>query len=94
MARRITSTVADGATTRIASIYTQQFATMYDSVATPSSGSIGLGTQTGTVGIVRQTGTSGAGVRVRGGWGVWVVGLGVGVGGALAGGALVGGMML
>lgn len=68
---RITPTLPGGKKTTVASIYTQQYATMYGSVAVPSSGMVGLGTQTGEVGRVRA---SGAGARVLGG------GIGIGVG--------------
>lgn len=74
----------------MASIYTQQFSKQYDSIATPSSGSIGLGTQTGKVGVVRETRVSAAGVKVGGEQGgAWMLGMGVGALGVVAGGMLV-----
>ncbi|KAL0630548.1 hypothetical protein Q9L58_010606, partial [Maublancomyces gigas] len=56
----ITSTLPGGKETAVASVYTQQYATMYGSVAVPSSGMVGLGTQTGEVGRVRASRAAGA----------------------------------
>lgn len=75
----------------MASIYTQQFPQRYESVYVPSSGSIGLGTQTGAVGVVRETQATGGGARVALGSSrdAWLLGLGVGIVGMVGGGLLV-----
>lgn len=45
--------VVGGVTTVTLSPYTQTFSPMYSTIATPKSGSIGLGTISGTVGVVQ-----------------------------------------
>ncbi|KAH0611156.1 uncharacterized protein H6S33_011583 [Morchella sextelata] len=87
----VTQTLANGAKTVVASIYTQQFPQLYASVYVPSSGSIGLGTQTGSVGIVRETQATGGGARMSLGSSgdAWLLGLGVGIVGMVGGGLLV-----
>lgn len=49
----VTGTDASGRLATTQSAYTQQFSQLYSSIASPSSGSIGLGTIQGTVGVVR-----------------------------------------
>lgn len=61
----------------MASLYTQQYATMYESVEVPLSGVVGLGTQTGEVGRVHTA--QGGGARAEVGLGVVMVG-GMGMG--------------
>ncbi|OBA19440.1 hypothetical protein METBIDRAFT_214055 [Metschnikowia bicuspidata var. bicuspidata NRRL YB-4993] len=49
----VTGTNSNGVTVTTQSAYTQQFTSFYTSVALPSSGSIGIGTESGTVGVIR-----------------------------------------
>ncbi|KAF8251050.1 hypothetical protein K440DRAFT_638307 [Wilcoxina mikolae CBS 423.85] len=75
---RVPTTIA-GVPTVVPSIFTQQFSKLYGELHTPSSGSIGLGTQTGEIGVVRTHAASGGG-RERGrgsGWVMVVVGMAV-----------------
>lgn len=49
----VPTTLPDGRITMMQTVYTQTFASVLDQLATPSAGSIGLGTLTGSVGAVR-----------------------------------------
>jgi hypothetical protein len=49
----VTATLANGALTTTLSEYVQSFPTFYSTIASPKSGSIGMGTITGQVGVVK-----------------------------------------
>jgi len=73
MENRVTTTIA-GVQTVVPSIFTQQFSKLYGEIPMPSSGSIGLGTQTGQIGVVRTHAAS-SGMRMDGS--VWFVVIGL-----------------